>query len=158
MQSEIPQLEVVTAIGDADAEDYVAQLLFSQGWNIVFRAFDMMALMEYFNNRPTELRTVLVFRKDLPEFDSTELDKLISPTLTMISLDGITLVAHQVMTHIRSQLRLPLIVNQPLKAPEIILKPKNETLLVTGTTGSPDRKSTRLNSSHTDISRMPSSA
>ena len=27
MRSEIPQLEVVTAIGDADAEDYVSQLL-----------------------------------------------------------------------------------------------------------------------------------
>ncbi|MEN9735431.1 MAG: hypothetical protein RL129_141 [Actinomycetota bacterium] len=144
MQSEIPQLEVVTAVGDADAEDYVAQLLFSQGWNIVFRAFDMMALMEYFNNRPIELRTVLVFRKDLPEFDSSELDKLISPTLTMIALDGIPLVAHQVMTHIRSQLRLPLIVNQPSKAPETKLKSKNETILITGTTGSPGRSTIAL--------------
>ena len=85
MQSEIPQLEVVTAIGDADAEDYVAQLLFSQGWNIVFRAFDMMALMEYFNNRPTELRTILVFRKDLPEFERSliQIQKLIKSFLSL---------------------------------------------------------------------------
>jgi hypothetical protein len=34
----------------------------------------------------------------------------------------------------------------------------DETLPVRGTTNGPDRKSTRLNSSHRYISRMPSSA
>ena len=40
MRSEIPQIEVITAIADADFEDFVAQLLFSQGWSIIHRAFD----------------------------------------------------------------------------------------------------------------------
>ena len=65
MRSEIPQLDVVTAIGDAEAEDYVAQLLFTQGWNIIYRAFDMNSLQEFLNNRAKELRTVLVYRRDL---------------------------------------------------------------------------------------------
>lgn len=62
MQSEIPQLQVVTAIGDAESEDYIAQLLFSQGWNIVYRAFDMAALLGFFEKRSKEMRTVLVLK------------------------------------------------------------------------------------------------
>lgn len=65
MRSEIPQLEVITAIGDAELEDYVAQLLFTQGWSIIYRAFDQDALNQYLNSRSSELRTVIVYTGDL---------------------------------------------------------------------------------------------
>jgi hypothetical protein len=51
MKSEIPQLQVVTAISDSDCEDFVSQLLFSQGWSIIFRAIDMAGLMEFLEAR-----------------------------------------------------------------------------------------------------------
>jgi hypothetical protein len=145
VRSEIPQLDVVTAIGDAEAEDYVAQLLFSQGWNIVYRAFDMASLEEFISNRPSELRTVLVFRKDISDFDIGVIDTFLSPSLTMISLDGIAMSAHQVMQHIRTQLRLPLIVTQNKKIEEVKQTAKFETILITGTAGSPGRSTLAVN-------------
>ena len=145
MRSEIPQLEVITAIGDAEAEDYVAQLLFTQGWNIVYRAFDMDSLIEFFNSRPSELRTVLVFRKDLPDFDPELIDKFITPSLTLISLDGVPFSAHQVMMHIRSQLRLPLIVTPSRKVEELARPTKFESILITGTAGAPGRSTLAVN-------------
>ena len=145
MRSEIPQLEVITAIGDAEAEDYIAQLLFSQGWNIVYRAFDMNSLTQFLNSRAKELRTVLVFRNDLSEFDIGALDQFISSSLTLISLDEIPMSAHQVMQHIRSQLRLPLIVNSTNKSPIENVSNKVETFLVTGTAGAPGRSTLAIN-------------
>lgn len=145
MRSEIPQLEVVTAIGDADAEDYLSQLLFSQGWNIVYRAFDMSALVHFFDERPDELRTVLVYRGDLPGFEKKKIESLTSPTITLICLDDVPLSAHQVMQHIRTQLRLPLIVNQAKTVEEPLRQNKVETILVTGTAGAPGRSTVALN-------------
>ena len=56
MRSEIPQIEVVTAISEADTEDYVAQLLFSQGWSIIYRAFDAQMLETFLDERAPEMR------------------------------------------------------------------------------------------------------
>jgi hypothetical protein len=145
VRSEIPQLQVVTAIGDADSEDYVAQLLFSQGWNIVFRAFDMRSLLDFFNSRPPELRTVLVFRNDLPDFDPQLIDHFISPSLTIISLNEIQMNAHSVMLHIRTQLRLPLIVSQSKKINVVSQPVKLDSVIITGTTGAPGRSTIALN-------------
>jgi hypothetical protein len=145
VRSEIPQLEVVTAVGDAEVEDYIAQLLFSQGWNIVYRSFDMESLIEFFASRPIELRTVLVYRRDLPEFNIEKMNSLLSPTLTMISLDEIPITAHQVMSHIRSQLRLPLIVNQSKNISQPVSQEKIETILITGTSGAPGRSTLAVN-------------
>ena len=148
MLSEIPQLEVVTAIGDAESEDYVAQLLFSQGWNIVYRAFDMQALLDFFEKRSKEMRTVLVYRQDLPNFDALKVDLLISPTTTLINLEGVMLSAHQVMTHVRSQLRLPLIIstqsNKTIRNDGISIE-KVESILVTGTHGAPGKSTLAVN-------------
>ena len=145
MQSEIPQLEVVTAIGDAENEDYVAQLLFSQGWNIIYRAFDMNSLQEFLNNRAKELRTVLVYRRDLTDFDISIIDSFASPSLTAISLDDIAMNSHLIMQHIRTHLRLPLIINKPQWSQEIQEPKKFKTILVTGTAGAPGRSTIAVN-------------
>lgn len=145
MRSEIPQLDVVTAIGDAEAEDYVAQLLFTQGWNIIYRAFDMNSLQDFLNNRAKELRTVLVYRRDLTDFDISIIDSFASPSLTAISLDDIAMNSHLIMQHIRTHLRLPLIINKPQWSQEIQEPKKFKTILVTGTAGAPGRSTIAVN-------------
>jgi hypothetical protein len=115
MRSEIPQLEVVTAIADADFEDFVAQLLFSQGWSIIYRAFDSSALNEFLVGRSGQ-RTVIIYKADLPGLMSQSLMEYEADPFTFISLDGSEPAAHAVMQKIRSQLRLPLVQNHdPMK-------------------------------------------
>ena len=146
MRSEIPQLDVVTAIGDAEAEDYVAQLLFTQGWNIIYRALDMDSLEKFLRQRGKELRTIIVYKSDLSNFSNHILENLASPTVTNISLDDVAINAHAIMLHLRARLRLPLITNQPapvLKS-EVILE-KLEQVVITGTQGAPGRSTIALN-------------
>ena len=136
VRSEIPQLQVITAIGDSDLEDYVAQLLFSQGWSIIFRALDGSSLMNFLASRPAELRTLVIITSDLPEFSSVALPEHI----TVINLDGIGLDGHKIMVAVRGQIRAPLL--QP-STPVQIAQEENvrreSAITVTGTPGSPGR-------------------
>jgi len=97
MRSEIPQIEVITAIGEADLEDYVSQLLFTQGWSIIFRAFDGPAVEEFLKTRSPELRTVIVYTSDLPNLDLHKLELLSSSWLSLISLDNTPHTSHEIM-------------------------------------------------------------
>jgi hypothetical protein len=108
VRSEIPQIEVITAISDADFEDFVAQLLYSQGWSIIYRAFDSQSLLQLLEERRS-LRTVIVYMADLPGFTSNALFAFEDSPFTFISLDGSEPAAHAIMQKIRSQLRLPLL-------------------------------------------------
>jgi len=117
MRSEIPQIEVITAIADADFEDFVAQLLYSQGWSIIFRAFDAQALVDHLNARRS-LRTVIVYMADLPGFTSDSLLAYEDTPFTFICLDGSEPAAHSIMQKIRSQLRLPLL-QRPASEPAL---------------------------------------
>ncbi len=142
MRSEIPQIEVITAIGDADLEDYVSQLLFTQGWSIIFRAFSATSLQEFMSSRSLELRTVIVYTADLPEFSLKLLDELSSPTLTFISLDGISATAHEIMQKVRGQLRIPLVHTGGSKIVSQENSPKikesaRKVIIVTGSSGAP---------------------
>ena len=149
MQSEIPQLQVITAISEADTEDYVSQLLFSQGWSIIFRAFDFSALENFLLQRSVTLRTVIIYKSDLPGFNAESFAELATATTTLISIDSIPINAHLLMTHIRSQLRLPLIVNpsrsltsgDPVQ--QLTVKPTH--LTITGTNGAPGRSNFAIN-------------
>jgi hypothetical protein len=109
MRSEIPQLEVITAIHDSESEDFVSQLLFSQGWNIIYRAFDADSLIRFMHSRGSELRTVIIYMSDLPNFDSSIFGQFSTNTITFISLDEIELSSHIIMSQIRGQLRLPMV-------------------------------------------------
>jgi len=147
MRSEIPQLEVVTAIADADFEDFVAQLLFSQGWSIIYRAFDSDALQEFLQSRH-RLRTVIIYKADLPGLMSQTLMEYEDQPFTFISLDGSEPAAHAVMQKIRSQLRLPLVQNNdPIK--NRVATPHQPVALprlftITGSSGSPGRTAIAL--------------
>lgn len=108
-RSEIPQLEVITAIADADSEDFLAQLLFSQGWSIIHRAFDSDSLIRFMAERGLELRTVIVYQSSFPGLTPELLATFSSPTITFISLDSFEFTSHEIMTAIRSKLREPMV-------------------------------------------------
>ena len=109
LRSEIPQIEVITAIADAETEDFLAQLLFSQGWNIIFRALDTDSLNLFIASRPHELRTVIIYLSDFPGLIPGELENMTVPSFTAISIDSVPINSHLLMTHIRSALRSPMI-------------------------------------------------
>lgn len=150
MKSEIPQLQVVTAISDSECEDFVSQLLFSQGWSIIYRSIDMAGLMEFLDARKGELRTVVIFKSDLPNFDEALLESASNSKVKNICIDKIETNSHQLMTYIRGQLRLPLIANagqanagQANSEKTMATKPC--VITITGTVGSPGRSSVAIN-------------
>ena len=160
MKSEIPQLQVITAISDSDCEDFVSQLLFSQGWSIIYRAIDMAGLMEFLEARNGELRTVVIYKSDLPNFSSEILDTTANSKVKNICIDDIETNSHKLMTFIRAQLRLPLIANSmasnlnhleaSYSSPTSTVPPvpkirKPCVITITGTVGAPGRSSVALN-------------
>ena len=153
MRSEIPQLQVITAISDADCEDFVSQLLFSQSWSIIYRAIDMSGLVEFLEARSGALRTVVIFKSDLPDFDSEKLNSLSNSKVTHICIDNIETNSHKLMTHIRGQLRLPLIFEGStqaaieFKSTDIVQSKSRKpcVITITGTVGAPGRSSVALN-------------
>ena len=154
MKSEIPQLQVVTAISDSECEDFVSQLLFSQGWSIIYRAIDMAGLMEFLDARKGELRTVVIFKSDLPNFDEALIESASNSKVKSICIDKIETNSHQLMTYIRGQLRLPLIANAglanseklgALESQQVPAERKPCVITITGTVGSPGRSSVALN-------------
>ncbi|CAB4951161.1 MAG: hypothetical protein F2853_02060 [Actinobacteria bacterium] len=151
MKSEIPQLQVVTAISDSDCEDFVSQLLFSQGWSIIHRAIDMAGLIEFLEARKGELRTVVVYKSDLPDFDHKLLESSANSKVKNICIDNVETNSHQLMTFIRGQLRLPLIASSNSEILEItdnskVLEVRKPCVItITGTVGSPGRSSVAIN-------------
>jgi len=154
MQSEIPQLEVITAISDADCEDFVSQLLFSQGWSIIYRAIDMSGLAEFITARDGALRTVIIYKSDLPDFDPEALQLFSNSKVTHICIDSVETNSHKLMTYVRSQLRLPLIAKNESHGNIVeSINAKDEgytntkpcVITIIGTAGSPGRSSIGLN-------------
>ena len=154
MKSEIPQLQVVTAISDSDCEDFVSQLLFSQGWSIIYRAIDMAGLMEFLETRNGDLRTVVIFKSDLPNFSNELLESAANSKVKNICIDDVEINSHKLMTFIRGQLRLPLIANSSASNSNQIENSHSSqipsvrrpcVITITGTVGAPGRSSVALN-------------
>ena len=58
---------VVTAIANSELESFVAGTLFSQGWNVVFRALDIASLITFIEADTLQSRNiVLIYSPDLP--------------------------------------------------------------------------------------------
>lgn len=58
---------VVTAIANPEVEGFVAGTLFSQGWNVIFRALDISSLIAYIESDAARSKeVVLIFSSDLP--------------------------------------------------------------------------------------------
>ena len=79
MLNQTAELSVVTAIKDPEFEAMVAGTLFSQGWNVIFRALDVASL-ESFLATSTESKPLLIYSSDVSDLDPKILSAL-SPYL-----------------------------------------------------------------------------
>jgi hypothetical protein len=107
----------------------------------------MAGLMEFLEARNGDLRTVVIFKSDLPNFSAEMLESSANSKVKNICIDDIEINSHKLMTFIRGQLRLPLIAtasqnSQNLQVPAV-LKPC--VITITGTVGAPGRSSVALN-------------
>ena len=65
--AEIALPEVVTAVADSELEGFVAGTLYSQGWNVIFRALDTASLITFLDSDLVGCRNVvLIYSPDLP--------------------------------------------------------------------------------------------
>lgn len=65
--AEIALPEVVTAVADSALEGFVAGTLYSQGWNVIFRALDAASLLTFVDSDVLRSRNVvLIYSPDLP--------------------------------------------------------------------------------------------
>jgi hypothetical protein len=139
MTAEANSRSMATAIGDAELEDFVAQLMFSQGWSIVHRSLGADSLQGFLGSNP-ESKYVLIHTSDFMGGSDTFFDTLVNNrNLTLINIDGISANSHALMSHIRQQLRAPLIQTEthPVQSPLKIVRQQN--IVVTGTAGAPGR-------------------
>jgi MinD-like ATPase involved in chromosome partitioning or flagellar assembly len=75
--SELEMPTVITAIANPEAEGFVAGTLFAQGWNVVFRAIDWVALQNYLqSNSEISQNVLLIFGTDLPGVNKNLMDSL----------------------------------------------------------------------------------
>jgi hypothetical protein len=117
----------------------------------------MTGLSNFLVERTGALRTVVIYKSDLLDFNQEELNKFLSPKITHICLDNIETNSHILMTHIRSQLRLPLIIEsankQKIDKGYLLDESSNASavnkkpcvITITGTVGAPGRSSVALN-------------
>jgi len=65
--AEIALPVVVTAIASPELEGFIAGTLFSQGWNVIFRALDVASLISFIDSDSTRSSDVLlIYSPDLP--------------------------------------------------------------------------------------------
>lgn len=65
--AEIALPEVVTAVAESALEGFVAGTLYSQGWNVIFRALDASSLLAFIDSDSQRARNVvLIYSPDLP--------------------------------------------------------------------------------------------
>jgi hypothetical protein len=115
----------------------------------------MAGLMEFLDARKGELRTVVIFKSDLPNFDEALLESASNSKVKNICIDEVETNSHKLMTYIRGQLRLPLIANTGLANTgladaglansEKLSAHKPCVITITGTVGAPGRSSVALN-------------
>ena len=84
----------------------------------------MAGLMDFLSVRNGELRTVVIFKSDLPDFDQVLLESASNSKVKNICIDEIETNSHKLMTFIRSQLRLPLIASSII-ADSKVMKSEN---------------------------------
>jgi hypothetical protein len=75
--AEIALPMIVTAIANSDLEGFVAGTLFSQGWNVIFRALDVTALTMFIDSDLKQSQNVvLVYSPDLPGISPNNISSL----------------------------------------------------------------------------------
>ncbi|MBC7463771.1 MAG: P-loop NTPase [Actinobacteria bacterium] len=65
--AEITLPVIITAVADSDLEGFISGTLYSQGWNVIYRALDTASLLGHLNQLDSSQKeVVLIFSPDLP--------------------------------------------------------------------------------------------
>ena len=123
---------VITAISSSDVEGFVAGNLFSQGWNVVFRAIDCDSLFRYINSNPELAKgALLLFGSDLPGISAikvTEISHKVRQSIGFRSLhqesteldnlQEIPTSATDLVSLVRGYVRAPMLRAQTQRVPQ----------------------------------------
>ena len=154
--AEIALPVVVTAIANTEFESFVAGTLFSQGWNVIFRALDISSLVSFINADPAQSRNVvLLYSPDLPGISPDSLSPLLGKVRQVIgfasgdsadqdyeALFGIAHDEAQLLNLVRGFVRAPLLRT----APEVRKKRRKTKVIAIGSSsGSPGCTSFAIN-------------
>lgn len=128
--AEIALPEVVTAVADSESEGFVAGTLFSQGWNVIFRALDFQSLLMFIESNVDRCRNVvLIYSPDLPGIAPEKVDSFQSKVRQVIGLsqdprkfqeyEGLFQVPtepSELLNLVRGFVRAPLVRKSPIEA------------------------------------------
>lgn len=128
-------------MSDADDEDFVAQLLHSQGWKILYRAIEWNGAKDAIANSME--RTVFIFSSDVRGFNPSELISLENENLIAVSIDNVQIASHPLMSLIHERIKAPQLLPHRALATSQPINLKR-SVLITGTSGAPGRSSIAL--------------
>ena len=154
--AEIAPPMVVTAIANTEFEGFVAGTLFSQGWNVVFRALDIASLTTFIDADLFQSRNVvLLYSPDLPGISSELVFSFlgtvrqvvgfsadVSADQEYVGLFGIPHDASELLNLVRGFVRAPL-----LRSTSVATKKKRRARVIAigSSSGSPGCTSLAIN-------------
>lgn len=130
--AEIALPMVVTAIPDSELEGFVAGTLFSQGWNVIYRALDIASLMAFIDSDTNQSdNVVLIYSPDLPGISPKILSSLKlkvrqaigfssdpSANQEYVGLLRVPSEAGDLLNVVRGFVRAPLVRNSVIDSPQ----------------------------------------
>jgi hypothetical protein len=143
MRNDLPPISLITGIANVEQEDYFAQLLFSRGWNILFRALCASDLTEFLAEKKSTENLLLLYSEDLISKEMVDELKT-SYQIPAISISILPTEREELLRFLRDYLRnekvTPRVVvknRPPLIQSNSYAKPKNSQPLwvVTGVSG-----------------------
>lgn len=123
---------VVTAIANSELESFAAGTLFSQGWNVIFRALDIASLTTFIESDLTRSRNVvLVYSPDLPGISPEVIASLQGKVRQVVGFSsnpsgnpefagllGVPREPSELLNLVRGFVRAPLVRNSIVEAPK----------------------------------------
>lgn len=125
--AEIELPAIITAIGDAELEGFVAGTLYSQGWSVIYRALDAPSLELFLDSVASHGKNILlIYSPDLPGISPSAVDVYHQSVRQVIgfstdpesakNFSGILLTPHdatELVSLIRGFIRAPLLRGTP---------------------------------------------
>lgn len=154
--AEIALPEVVTAVADSTLEGFVAGTLYSQGWNVIFRALDAASLFTFIDSDLVRCRNVvLIYSPDLPGLSPETIAGLQSKVRQVVGfsteagqlqeyvgLFPIPLESSELLNLVRGFVRAPLVRNAHVETPK---HRRTKVVAIGSSTGSAGCTSLALN-------------
>jgi hypothetical protein len=154
--AEIALPDVVTAVADSALEGFVAGTLYSQGWNVVFRALDASSLLAYVDSDvPRSRNVVLIYSPDLPGISPETIaalqDKVrqvvgfsakLGESQEYVGLFPIPLEPSELLNLVRGFVRAPLVRNAHVESSKVR---RTRVVAIGSSTGSAGCTSLALN-------------